>query len=227
MIGRGEGRFDIAKAQFLVVILAVVDELVLRIDLADRGCARLDRLLDIKHMRQHLPVNAHRLNRRPRLSLGCRNHGRHRFAAVGHLVGRQQRFVIDAEIEQAQQGVQIGRHITPGQHLDDAGHLLGLRGVDTADAGVVMRAAYAAHRLIPGAAAQISRNRLDDFVACRARIVVQQRTRRYQHSGRAVAALGGEMLHEGGLQRIQRSGRQTAGGAHRLAFDGFSQHQAG
>src|SRR4029079_11797860 len=55
-------------------------------------------------------------------------------------------------------------------------------------------------RLVAGAAADVARDCLDDFGAGRRRIAIEQRLRRHQHAGRAVAALGRKLLHERLLQ---------------------------
>ena len=67
MVGTRERRLDIAVAQLLMVVLAVIDELVGWIDLTDDGRARLDRLFDVEHMRAHIPVDANPRHGRARL----------------------------------------------------------------------------------------------------------------------------------------------------------------
>jgi hypothetical protein len=41
-----------------MIVLAVIDEFVGRVDLADDRRARLDRLFDVEDVRAHIPVNA-------------------------------------------------------------------------------------------------------------------------------------------------------------------------
>src|SRR5262249_35488654 len=59
------------------------------------------------------------------------------------------------------------------------------------------------YRLIAGAAADVAGDRLDDLVAARRRIAVEQRLCGHQHARRAIAALRGKMVREGALQRMQ------------------------
>src|SRR5580692_5963038 len=59
-------------------------------------------------------------------------------------------------------------------------------------------------RLVAGAPADVAADRLDHILARRMRVAIEQRLRRHQHAGRTIAALRGEMLHESGLQRMQR-----------------------
>src|SRR4051812_16156757 len=59
-------------------------------------------------------------------------------------------------------------------------------------------------RLVAGAAADVAGDAVDHLLPCRLRIVVEQRLGRHQHPRRAIAALRGKVLHEGGLQRMQR-----------------------
>src|SRR5689334_1626299 len=68
--------------------------------------------------------------------------------------------------------------------------------------------------LVPGAAAQVARDRFLDTLARRLRLVREQRLGGEQDPGRAIAALCGAEIGEGGLQRMQlRPARQAL---HRL-----------
>jgi hypothetical protein len=59
-------------------------------------------------------------------------------------------------------------------------------------------------------------------------VAVEQRLGRHQHAGRAIAALGGEVVHERLLQRVAGWPLWRARGrAHRPALYGFGQRQAG
>src|SRR5262245_11768781 len=58
-------------------------------------------------------------------------------------------------------------------------------------------------RLVAGAPADVAANGIDDVLAARVGIVVEQRLRSHQHAGSAIAALRREMLHEGSLQRVE------------------------
>src|SRR5262249_43803653 len=57
--------------------------------------------------------------------------------------------------------------------------------------------------LIAGAATQIARERVLDLIARRLRMLVEQRLRRDEEPGRAIAALGGAEVCERFLQRMQ------------------------
>jgi hypothetical protein len=81
-----------------VVVLAVIDEFVRRVDLADDGRARLDRLLDIEDVRADIPVDADPRDRRPRLCFGLGDDGGDRLSLVGDLGFGEQRLVVDAEV---------------------------------------------------------------------------------------------------------------------------------
>src|ERR1700736_7829 len=56
---------------------------------------------------------------------------------------------------------------------------------------------------VSGTAADVARDRVDDLVAGRRWIAVEQGLCRHQHAWRAIAALRREMLHEGALKRMQ------------------------
>ncbi len=145
VVGTREGGLDIAVAQLLVVVFAVIDELVGRVDLAHDGRARPDRLFDVEDVGAYIPVDTDLRHGRARLRLGLGDDGGDRLALVGDLGLRQQRLVVDAEIEQAQQRVEVARHVATRQHPHDAGHGLRFGRVDAADAGMMVRTAHAAH----------------------------------------------------------------------------------
>ena len=63
-------------------------------------------------------------------------------------------------------------------------------------------------RLVAGAAADVAGDRVDDVVAARVGIAVEQRLGGDDHAGRAEAALRGEAFGEGALQRMQLAGRR-------------------
>src|SRR5882757_7491967 len=56
---------------------------------------------------------------------------------------------------------------------------------------------------VSGTAADVARDSVDDLVAGRRWVVVEQGLCRHQHARRAIAALRSEMLHESALQRVQ------------------------
>ena len=94
--------------------------------------------------RQLLPVDAHLGDGVAGLALGLGDDGGDRLALVGDLLLREQRLVVEAEVEQRQERVEVLRHVAAGDDAHDAGHALGGGGVDAADAGMVVRAADAA-----------------------------------------------------------------------------------
>ena len=59
MVGLREAALDVAVAQLLVIVFAVIFESVLRIGRVDHRRARLERLLDVEHRRQLLVGDAH------------------------------------------------------------------------------------------------------------------------------------------------------------------------
>ena len=76
-----------------------------------------------------------------------------------------------------------------------------LRGAVT-PAYAIRRQRYCLYYLgITGAAAEIARNRFNDVVSCRVRIVGKQRVRREDHGRSAVTALQTVCFAEGILQR--------------------------
>jgi hypothetical protein len=145
VVGAREGRLDIAIAQLLVIVFAVIDEPVGGIDIEHGRRAGLDRVLDVENMRHRLPVDPDRLDRVARLRLRLGDHGCHRLALVAHALGGQHRLVVDAEIEQAQKRVEIRGHIGAGEDAQDTGHARCFTGVDPTDSGGVMRRAHTTH----------------------------------------------------------------------------------
>ena len=67
--------------------------------------------------------------------------GDDRLALVAHLVDRQRRFVVLAEIDQAEQRIEVARHVGAANDPADARMPLGLARVDAADARVRVGAA--------------------------------------------------------------------------------------
>ena len=141
MIGLSEGLLHVTEAQLLVIVFAVIFERVLRVGLVHHRRAGLERLFDLEHRRELLVVDAHFRQRLERLAFTVRHDRDDRLALVAHLVGRERRLVVLAEVEQAEQRVEIARHVGAADHAAHAACALGLGGVDAADAGVMMRAA--------------------------------------------------------------------------------------
>ncbi|MHC2233039.1 hypothetical protein ACVI8L_001378 [Bradyrhizobium diazoefficiens] len=133
VIGGRERRIGVAETQALVIVDLVIGECVLWVGLVDHGRAGLERVLDVEHRRQHLVVDLDLGNRLERLALAVGNDGDDRLALVADLVDRQRRLVVLAEIDQAQQRVEIDRHVGAADDPAHAGRALGLGGVDTAN----------------------------------------------------------------------------------------------
>jgi len=74
-----------------------------------------------------------------RLAFGVGHDRDDRLALVADLVGRERGLVILAEVQEAEQRVEIARHVGAADHAAHAGRALGLAGVDAADARVMMR----------------------------------------------------------------------------------------
>jgi hypothetical protein len=98
---------------------------------------------DFQNVGQHLVIDPDLVERLEGLALGVGDHRNDRLALVAHLFGGQRRLVVLAEVEQAQQGVEIDRHVAAGEDAAHAGAALGLGGGDRADAGMVVGAAQA------------------------------------------------------------------------------------
>jgi hypothetical protein len=144
MVGLAEGGLHVAVAQLLVVVLAVIDELVGRVDVEHGRRAGLHRLFHVEDVGERLPFDADRLDGRARLRLGLGDDRRHGLALVAGALGREDRLVVDPEVQKRQERVEVERHIRPPQDAHDARHPLGLGRVDPADAGRVVGRAHAA-----------------------------------------------------------------------------------
>jgi hypothetical protein len=141
VVGLGEGALDVAEAQLLVVVAAVILEAVLRVGLVDDRRAGFERLLDVEHRRQRLVVDPDLRQRLESLALAVCDHRDDRLALVADLVDRERRLVVLAEVQEAQKRVEVPRHVGAADHAPDAGRALGRARVDAADAGMVARAA--------------------------------------------------------------------------------------
>ena len=119
----------------------MVGERVLRIDLVDDRRAGLQRLLDVEHGGKRLVVDTHLGHGLEGLALAVGDDGDDRLALVADLVDGQRRLVVQAEIDEAEQGVQIARHVGAADDPAHTRRALGLAGIDAADAGMGVRAA--------------------------------------------------------------------------------------
>ena len=141
MIGLGEAALDIAEAQFLVIVDVVIDERVLGIGLVDDGRAGFQRLLDVEHRGQRLVIDPHFRERLIGFARAVGDDSDDRLALVAHLVDRERRLVVLAEVDEAEQRVEIDRHVGPANDAPHAGRAFRFRRVDAAQAGVGVRAA--------------------------------------------------------------------------------------
>ena len=141
MIGLGEAALDIAEAQFLVIVDVVIDEGVLGIGLVDDGRAGFQRLLDVEHRGQRLVIDPHFRERLIGFPRAVGDDGDDRLALVAHLVDRERRLVVLAEVDEAEQRVEIDRHVGAANDAPHAGRAFRFRRVDAAQAGVGVRAA--------------------------------------------------------------------------------------
>ncbi|KRQ06999.1 hypothetical protein AOQ73_12645 [Bradyrhizobium pachyrhizi] len=141
MVGRRERAVGIAEAQLLVIIGLVIGEGVFGIDLIDHGRARLQRVLDIEHRRQRLIVDLDLCDGLIGFARAVGDDRDDGFALVTHLVDRERGLVVLAEIDQAEQCVQVARHVGGADHVPHALRPLGLAGIDAAESCVRMRAA--------------------------------------------------------------------------------------
>jgi hypothetical protein len=140
-VGSLECLFDIAVAQLLMVVFAVIFEGVLRIGRINRHSPLLERLLDVEDSRQRVVGDVHQGERLQRRALAGRNDTENGLALVTHDIGRQRRLVILAELDEAQKRVEIDRHVGGPNDALDAGRPRRHRIVDRADARVRVRAA--------------------------------------------------------------------------------------
>jgi hypothetical protein len=140
-VGLCERRLDIAEAQLLMIVFVVIFEGVFRIGGIDRKRPRLERFLDIEHRRQLIIGDANQRHRFECGSLGGRDDAEDRLALVAHRLGRQRRLVVLAELDQAQQRIEIERHVGRSNDALDARRTRGRRIIDRADVGMRMRAA--------------------------------------------------------------------------------------
>ena len=140
-VGLLEGRLGVAVAQLLVIVFAVILERILRIRGVDRRCARLQRFLDVEDRGQLIVGDAHQRHRLERRAFAGRDDAEDRLAFVAHDVRRQRRLVILAELNEAQQRVEIDRHVGGPDDPFHARRARRRRIVDRADARMRMRAA--------------------------------------------------------------------------------------
>ncbi len=111
VIGPREAALDVAEAQFLVIVLFIIDERVLGIGLVDHRCAGLQGGLDVEHGGERLVVDPHLCHRLIGLARAIGDHGDDWLALVANLVDRKRWLVVLAEIDQTEQRIEIARHV--------------------------------------------------------------------------------------------------------------------
>ena len=124
-----------------MIVFAVVLEGVLRIGGIDRKRPRLQRLLDVEDRRQRIVGDAHHRQRLKRRTFAGRDDGEDRLALVAHNVGGKRRLVVLAELDEAQQRVEIDRHVGCANDPLHARRARRRRIVDRADARMGVRTA--------------------------------------------------------------------------------------
>ncbi len=125
VVGACERLLDVAVADLLVVVLAVILEGVLWIGLVHHRCAGLERFFDVEDRRQRIVIDPDLAKGFVGFALTAGDHGDDRLAAVADLVDRQRRLVILAELEQAEQRVEVHRNIGAANDAAHARRTLG------------------------------------------------------------------------------------------------------
>ena len=99
-----------------MVVPVVIDKLVGGIGLVDHCGAWLDGLFDIEHMWKNFPVDADLGDRVAGGCLGVGDDGDDGFALVSDLCFRKHRFIVKAEVEQAQKRIEVRGYILAQDH---------------------------------------------------------------------------------------------------------------
>ena len=141
MFGLSEGLFDVPKSQPLMIVAVVIDEGVLRVGFVDRRGAGFQRLLHVEHGRQRLVIEANPGHRLVGFAEGVGDHGDDRLALVAHLVDRESRLVVEAEVDQRQQRVEVARHVLAADDAAHAGRALRFAEIDASQARMCVGAA--------------------------------------------------------------------------------------
>ena len=141
MVGHGKPGLDIAEADLAVIaaVIVVIIPRMMRVDLRRLGFERFEHVEDGG---QHLVVDPDLGGGFLGGALAGGNDGDHCLAFPADLLVGQNGFVLGANLDQDQDGVEIVRDILRRQHADDAGMFFGLRDVDRPDVGVMMRTAH-------------------------------------------------------------------------------------
>src|SRR3984957_14039492 len=130
-----------SEMKLRMIVNIVVGEGVLRVGLVDHRRAGLDCLLDVEDRRQRFIVNTDLGQGLEGFALTVRNDGHDRLALITDLVDGERRLVLLAKIDQAEQRVEIARHVGATDDPSHAGAALRFGEVDTADARMRVGAA--------------------------------------------------------------------------------------
>ncbi len=124
-----------------MIIDVVVGEGVFRIGFVDHRRAGLQRFLDVENRGQRFIVDADLADGLEGLAVAVGDNRQDWLALVAHFVDCECRLVVLAEIDEAEQRVEVARHVGAANQPAHPGAALGFRGVDMPDAGVRVRAA--------------------------------------------------------------------------------------
>src|SRR3954454_4337731 len=94
-----------------MIIDVVIDEGVSGIGLVDHRRPWFERVLYVEHDRQGLVVDPHLRDRLKCFALAVGDYGDDRLALVADLVHRERRLVVLAEIDQAEERVEVARDV--------------------------------------------------------------------------------------------------------------------
>ena len=86
MISRSQRTINIAVAKLLMIVLAVIDELVVGIDVKNGRCTRFDCLFHVQNVGQHFPLHLDGSGGGARLGFGPGDDGGNRFSLVANLL---------------------------------------------------------------------------------------------------------------------------------------------
>ena len=141
MVGCGKALFHVAEAN-AAAVMALVLEVVLAVIFVDERSAGLKRLLHVEDGRQLLVFDLHPGGRLARRRQRLGDHRDDRLALVADLVDGERRLVVGLDLDQAEDRIDVLRHVLVGEDAHDARSLLRLARIDRQDARVVVGAAH-------------------------------------------------------------------------------------
>ena len=123
VVGAGHRGVDVAEAD--LAERASIEVEGVDAPLGHRRCAGSQRLFHVEHRRQFLVFDAHELGRlgRPRSRLG--DHGDDRLADVAHALVGENALLVEAEADQAEDGIDVFGHVRRSERANETGDLLG------------------------------------------------------------------------------------------------------